>query len=149
VLLYELLTGTTPLDRGALRGAGLDEVLKRVREDEPPKPSTRLSGTDERLPSVAAQRATEPARLAKLVRGDLDWVVMKAIDKDRGRRYETANALARDLQRHLDGDPVEACPPSSWYRFRKFARRHRAGLTTTALVALALVAGTSVSVWQA
>jgi serine/threonine-protein kinase len=112
ILLYELLTGTTPLDREILRQVAFDEVLKRVREEEPPKPSTRLSGTNDRLPSVAAVRGTEPARLAKLVRGDLDWVVMKALEKDRTRRYETASGLARDLQRYLDGDPVEAGPPS-------------------------------------
>jgi serine/threonine protein kinase/tetratricopeptide (TPR) repeat protein len=149
VLLYELLTGTTPLDRETLRQAAFDEVLKRVREEEPPKPSTRLSGTNDRLPSVAAVRGTEPARLAKLVRGDLDWVVMKALEKDRSRRYETASGLARDVQRYLDGDPVEAGPPSRVYRLRKFARKHRVVLTTTSAVVLALIIGTTVSVWQA
>jgi tetratricopeptide (TPR) repeat protein len=149
VLLYELLTGTTPLDRDTLHRAALDEVLRRVREEEPPKPSTRLSATNDRLPSVAAQRDTEPARLSRLVRGDLDWVVMKALEKDRARRYETAAALARDVRRHLEGDPVEAGPPSAWYRLSKAARRHRTGLATSALVALSLVLGTAVSTWQA
>jgi serine/threonine protein kinase/tetratricopeptide (TPR) repeat protein len=143
VLLYELLTGTTPIDREALHRAALDEVLRRVREEDPPKPSTRLSGTGDRLPSVAAVRATEPARLAKLVRGDLDWVVMKALEKDRARRYETANGLARDVQRYLDGDPVEAGPPSRVYRLRKFARKHRAGLATVGAVILAVIVAVS------
>jgi serine/threonine protein kinase/tetratricopeptide (TPR) repeat protein len=143
VLLYELLTGTTPIDRASLTRAALDEVLRRVREEEPPRPSTRLSGTSDRLPSVAAVRATEPARLAKLMRGDLDWVVMKALEKDRARRYETANGLARDIQRYLDGDPVEAGPPSRLYRLRKFARKHRAGLAAVGAVILGLVVAVS------
>jgi serine/threonine protein kinase len=149
VLLYELLTGSTPLDRETLRRAAFDEVLRRVREEEPPKPSTRLSGTDDRLPSVAAQRATEPVRLAKLVRGDLDWVVMKALDKDRTRRYETASAFARDIQRYLDGDPVEAGPPSTGYRLKKYARKHRRALTTAAAFLCLLVSAVVVSTWQA
>jgi serine/threonine protein kinase/Flp pilus assembly protein TadD len=143
VLLYELLTGTTPIDRASLTRAALNEVLRRVREEEPPKPSTRLSGTSERLPSVAAVRATEPARLARLVRGDLDWVVMKALEKDRARRYETANGLARDIQRYLDGDPVEAGPPSRLYRLRKFARKHRVVLVAVSAVVLALIVAVS------
>jgi serine/threonine protein kinase/tetratricopeptide (TPR) repeat protein len=145
VLLYELLTGTTPLDRETLRQAGFDEVLKRVREEEPPKPSTRLSGANDRIPSVAAQRGTEPARLAKLVRGDIDWIVMKALDKDRTRRYETASALAQDIQRYLNGDPVEAGPPSAVYRVRKFARKHRAALATVVAFAVLLVLASVVS----
>src|SRR3954449_1644805 len=139
VLLYELLTGTTPIDRASLTRAALDEVLRRVREEEPPTPSTRLSRTGDRLSSVAALRATEPARLAKLVRGDLDWVVMKALEKDRARRYETANGLARDVERYLRDDPVEACPPSPGYRLRKFARRNKSGLAVAALVLFFLV----------
>jgi tetratricopeptide (TPR) repeat protein len=149
VLLYELLTGTTPLDRETLRRAAFDEVLKRIREEEPPRPSTRLSATNDRLPSVAAVRGTEPGRLWRLVRGDLDWVVMKALDKDRSCRYETPSAFARDVQRHLDGDPVEAGPPSRVYRLRKFARKHRAGLSTAAAFALVLIAATTVSTWEA
>jgi hypothetical protein len=144
-----LLTGTTPLDREASRQSALDEVLRRIREEEPTRPSTRLSGTGERLPSVAAVRSTEPARLARLVRGDLDRVVMKALEKDRARRYETADGLARDVQRYLDGSPVEAGPPSAWYRFGTFARRNRLALTAAAFAALALLAGTAVSTWQA
>jgi tetratricopeptide (TPR) repeat protein len=149
VLLYELLTGTTPLDRESLRRSALGEVLRQVREDEPAKPSTRLGDSGDRLPSVAAVRGTEPARLTRLVRGDLDWIVMKALEKDRARRYETAAALAADVRRHLEGDPVEAGPPSAWYRLRKSARRHRVAMTTTGLVALALLVGLAVSLWQA
>jgi WD40 repeat protein/serine/threonine protein kinase len=150
VILYELLTGTTPFDRKRLRAAAFDELLRILREEEPPKPSTRLSGSAE-LPSIAAQRRTEPKRLGKLVRGELDWVVMKALEKDRARRYETANALARDLQRYLADEPVEAGPPSAGYRLRKFARKHRAVFTTASafalLLATAAVASTSLAVW--
>ena len=110
MLLYELLTGTTPLERTRLREAAYSEILRRIREEEPPRPSTRLSEPNEALATIAAQRQTEPARLAKLVRGELDWIVMKALEKDRTRRYETANGLARDIQRYLDGEPVEAVP---------------------------------------
>jgi serine/threonine protein kinase/lipopolysaccharide biosynthesis regulator YciM len=148
VLLYELLTGTTPLVRARLRRAAFDEILRRIREEEPPAPSTRL-GTTEQLPSIAARRRTEPRRLAKLVRGDLDWIVMKALEKDRTRRYATADALALDVQRHLDGDPVEAGPPSALYRLRKFARKHRAVLATATAFAVLLVAATVFSTWQA
>ena len=116
VMLYELLTGSTPLERARLRESGYAEILKRIKEEEPPKPSTRLSESRDSLSSVAAQRRTEPARLTKLVRGDLDWIVMKSIEKDRVRRYETANGLARDIRRYLDGDAVEACPPSASFK---------------------------------
>jgi eukaryotic-like serine/threonine-protein kinase len=113
VLLYELLTGTTPLERAKLREAGYAEILRRIKEEEAPKPSTRLSHSGDRLASIAATRRTEPARLTKLVRGELDWIVMRALEKDCGRRYETANGLARDVQRYLDGEPVESGPPSA------------------------------------
>jgi serine/threonine protein kinase len=145
VLLYELLTGTTPLERERLRQAAYTEVLRRIREEEPPKPSTRLSGSGDRLASIAATRGTEPARLARLVRGDLDWIVMKALEKDRTRRYETANGFARDVQRYLEGDPVEAGPPSASYRLRKLARKHRTALAVVASFALLLAAATAVS----
>ena len=145
VLLYELLTGTTPLERARLRHSGYAEILKRIREEEPPKPSTRLTDSSESLASVAVLRRTDPARLARTVRGDLDWIVMKALEKDRTRRYETANGFARDIQRHLDGDAVEACPPSARYRLGKFARRHRAALATAASFALLLAGATAVS----
>jgi tetratricopeptide (TPR) repeat protein/predicted Ser/Thr protein kinase len=148
VILYELLTGTVPFSRKQLESAGFAEMLRVIKEDEPPKPSTRLSGSKE-LKNVAASRHTEPAKLSKLVRGDLDWITMKALEKDRARRYETANGLARDIQRFLNDEPVEACPPSALYRARKFARKNRAALLAAGLVTLALVAGTTVSTWQA
>jgi eukaryotic-like serine/threonine-protein kinase len=144
VLLYELLTGSPPFSRKELAQAGMLEMLRVIREQEPTKPSTKLS-TAEGLPTLAANRGTEPARLTRLVRGELDWIVMKALEKDRNRRYETANGLAMDLRRYLADEPVQAGPPSAWYRFRKFARRHRAALSTTALVAVLLVVGTAVS----
>ena len=128
VLLYELLTGTTPLTHKRLKEAAYDEILRMIREEEPPKPSTRLSDSGEALASISAQRHTEPAKLTKLVRGELDWIVMKALEKDRNRRYETANGFAADVQRYLDDEPVQACPPSAGYRFRKFARRNKAAL---------------------
>jgi serine/threonine protein kinase len=145
VVLYELLTGSTPLERARLRKAAYSEVLKRIREEEPARPSTRLSESRDALPSISAQRKMEPARLTKLVRGDLDWIAMKSLEKDRTRRYETANGLARDIQRYLDGDPVEACPPSATYRLKKFARKHRAVLATAAAFAFVLVVATAVS----
>jgi serine/threonine protein kinase/tetratricopeptide (TPR) repeat protein len=147
VLLYELLTGSTPLERARLRRAGYAEILKRIKEEEPPKPSMRLSESGESLPSIAALRKTEPVRLTKLVRGDLDWIVMKALEKDRTRRYETANGFARDIQRHLDGDAVEACPPSARYKLGKFARKHRAVLATIGSFALLLMTATAISSW--
>src|SRR5262249_31348749 len=101
------------------------------------------------LPSISAQRQTEPAKLARLVRGELDWIVMKALEKDRSRRYETANGFAMDVQRYLADEPVQACPPSAWYRFRKFARRNKRALIAAAFVVLALVLGTVISTWQA
>jgi tRNA A-37 threonylcarbamoyl transferase component Bud32 len=148
VLLYELLTGTTPLEKARFKQAAWDEIRRLIREDEPPRPSMRLSSTAT-LPSLAAVRQSEPARLPKLVRGDLDWIVMKALEKDRTRRYETANGFAMDIQRYLSGEPVQAAPPSAAYRMRKFARKHRAGLATAAAIALLLVAGIAVSSWQA
>ncbi|QEG37019.1 serine/threonine-protein kinase [Bythopirellula goksoeyrii] len=149
VLLYELLTGTTPFNKKRLQGIAATELRRILCEEEPPKPSTRLSQSGDQLPSIAALRNTEPAKLSKLVRGDLDWIVMKCLDKDRKRRYETANALARDVQRFMHDEPVHACPPSASYRFRKFARRYRKPLLAASLVAMALVCGTAVSIWQA
>jgi serine/threonine protein kinase/tetratricopeptide (TPR) repeat protein len=149
VLLYELLTGTTPLQRPKLHQAGYAEILRSIREEEPPKPSTRLSDSGEALASIAATRRTEPARLTRLVRGELDWIVMKALEKDRTRRYETANGLARDVERYLQDEPVEAGPPSAAYRVRKLARKHRAALVTTAAFAALLLLAAVVSTWQA
>jgi hypothetical protein len=141
VLLYELLTGSTPLGRGRLKEAALLEVLRVIREEEPPRPSTRLSTTEE-LPSIAACRGVEPRRLSGLVRGELDWIVMKALEKDRDRRYETTNGLAADVRRYLDDEPVQACPPSAGYRLRKFVRRNKGPVTAGLALALILVLGT-------
>jgi serine/threonine protein kinase len=173
VLLYELLTGTTPFDKTRLQQAAFDEVRRIIREEEPQKPSTRLSelsrvgsahqpaaesGHPSRsgghsppytLASIAALRKMDPRKLSQLVEGDLDWIVMKALEKDRARRYETANGFAADVLRYLADEPVTASPPSAAYRFRKFARRNRRVLTAAALIAVALVAGTVVSTWQA
>ncbi len=140
VLLYELLTGTTPLCRKRLADAAFPEMLRLIREEEPPRPSTRLSTTAE-LPAIAANRGLEPKKLHGVVRGELDWIVMKALEKDRNRRYETANGLARDLQRYLADEPVQACPPSATYRMRKLVRRHRGAVLAAAAMALLLVAG--------
>ena len=138
VLLYELLTGSPPFRRKELTQAGMLEMLRVIREQEPSKPSTKLS-TAEGLPTLAANRGTEPAKLTKLVRGELDWIVMKALEKDRNRRYETANGFAMDVQRYLADEPVQACPPSAGYRLRKFARRNKGGLAVAALVLFFLV----------
>ena len=139
VLLYELLTGTPPLARKELEKAGLIEVLRVIREQKPPKPSTRLSTADA-LPSIAASRSMEPKKLTGLVRGELDWIVMKALEKDRNRRYESANGFAADVQRYLTGEQVQAVPPSVAYRLRTFARKNRAALLTgTALCGLLIV----------
>jgi serine/threonine protein kinase len=140
VLLYELLTGSTPLERKRLREAALLEVLRVIREEEPPRPSTRLSTTDE-LPSVAANRGLEPKKLSGLVRGELDWIVMKALEKDRNRRYETANSFALDIQRYLHDEPVGAGPPSSTYRLKKFLQRNRGAVLAAAFVLVTLVGG--------
>jgi eukaryotic-like serine/threonine-protein kinase len=148
VLLYELLTGATPFDKGRFQKAGYDEIRRIIREEEPPRPSTRLS-TLEDLPSIAAQPGLEPKKLSGLVRGELDWIVMKCLEKDRNRRYDTANGLAMDVQRYLAGEPVLAVPPSAGYRLRKFARKHGAGLTMAAALTVLLVAGAAVSAWQA
>jgi serine/threonine protein kinase/tetratricopeptide (TPR) repeat protein len=148
VLLYELLAGSTPIEGKRLREAAFDEMLRLIREEEPPKPSTRISSIDT-LPSIAVNRHTEPARLSKDVRGELDWIVMKALEKDRNRRYETAGGFAADIDRHLKDEPVEAGPPSATYRFRKFARRNKAALITAVLFAVVLVLGSVISTWQA
>ena len=140
VILYELLTGLRPIDAKRLRNAALTEMIRIIREEEPSKPSTRLS-TEESLPSMAALRQTEPRKLMALLRGELDWVVMKCLEKHRERRYETANGLARDVQRYLADEAVEARPPSAGYRFSKFLRRHRGPVLAASLVLLALVLG--------
>jgi serine/threonine protein kinase/tetratricopeptide (TPR) repeat protein len=148
VLLYELLTGVTPLDAKGLRSAAFAEMQRIIREEEPPKPSTRLS-TLETLASVAAQRTTEPKHLGALVRGELDWIVMKCLEKERSRRYETANGLAADVQRHLVGEAVVAAPPSRGYRLRKFVRRNKGPVAAVAAVAAALLIGLVGFAWEA
>ena len=145
VLLYELLTGTTPFDRQRFATAAYDEIRRIIREEEPPRPSTRLSTLGETLSKVSTQRKTEPAKLSALVRGDLDWVVMKALEKDRARRYETASAFAADVRRFLAEEPIEARPPSPSYRLRKFVRRNKVALAPAAVVVVALVLGSAVS----
>jgi serine/threonine protein kinase/tetratricopeptide (TPR) repeat protein len=153
VLLYELLTGSTPLDKKRLKEAAFVELLRVIREEEPHSPSTRLSASKDSLASISARRQMEPTKLTKLVRGELDWIVMKALEKDRNRRYETANGFAMDVQRYLADEPVQACPPSARYRLRKFARRNQRALAATALVAVLLVvavgAVTGSLVWRA
>jgi WD40 repeat protein/serine/threonine protein kinase len=139
VLLYELLTGTTPFTKERFRQAAYDEIRRIIREEEPPKPSTRLSDSTASLPSISAQRHTEPAKLTKLVRGELDWIVMKALEKDRNRRYETANGFAADVQRYLADEAVQACPPSVGYRLRKYVRRHRQAVLTGSAAAAVVV----------
>ncbi len=146
VLLYELLTGSTPLERATLREAGYNEILRRIKEEEPPRPSTRLSDSRERLASISSQRHTEPARLTRLLRGELDWIVMKALEKDRARRYVTANGFARDIERYLAGDPVEAGPPSATYKLRKLARKHRPALVTIGAFAGLLLLSAAVAI---
>jgi serine/threonine protein kinase/WD40 repeat protein len=140
VLLYELLAGGPPFGRKELEKAGVLEMLRVIREQEPSRPSAKLSTADA-LPSIAANRGTEPKKLTGLVRGELDWLVMKALAKDRGRRYDTANSFAADIQRYLAGEPVQAAPPSTAYRLRKFVLKHRAALLVSAIVFLGLVAG--------
>src|SRR5262249_33665858 len=124
------------------------EMLRVIREQEPTKPNAKLS-TAEGLPTLAANRGTEPAKLTRLVRGELDWIVLKALDKDRSRRYETAIGFARDVQRYLADEPVLACPASAGYRLRKFAHKHRGPLSAAAAMAALLVLGIAVSTWQA
>jgi len=145
VLLYELLTSTTPFEADKLRSAAYDEIRRIIREDEPPKPSTRLSTLGDALTNIAKHRDAQPGELCKIVRGDLDWVVMKTLEKDRTRRYETANEFAVDIERHLNDEPVSAGPPSTAYRMRKFVRRNRALVTSVAAVLVVLVAGIVVS----
>lgn len=147
VLLYELLTGTTPLESKKLRAAAHAEMLRMIREEEPSRPSLKLS-TSATLPSVAASRGVEPARLKKMVAGELDWIVMKTLEKDRSRRYRSAAELGEDLGRYLRDEPVDASPPSAWYQLRKTFRRRRAVILTGSLIAASLLLGAVISIWQ-
>ena len=149
VLLYELLTGKTPFDANELLQAGLDAMRRTIREAEPPKPSTRLSTMlDAERATTASQRQTEPPKLIHLLKGDLDWIVMKCLEKDRARRYETANGLAADIKRHLDTEPVLARPPSNLYKFQKLVRRNKLAFTAASAVTAALIIGLGVSAWM-
>jgi tetratricopeptide (TPR) repeat protein len=147
VLLYELLTGTTPFDQERLRTMGYDEIRRIIREEEPPKPSTRISTLGQAATTVSTQRKSDPKHLSRLFRGELDWIVMKGLEKDRNRRYETANGLAQDIQRYLADEPVQACPPSAVYRFRKFVRRNKVPVLTVAIVLGVLVGGIVGTAW--
>jgi hypothetical protein len=141
VLLYEMLTGTTPFDKERLHQASFEEMRRIVREEDPPRPSTRISTMGEVALTISTQRQTDPRRLMQMLRGELDWVVMKCLEKDRNRRYDSAKALAQDIERHLHGEAVHACPPSAVYRLRKFAQRNKtAFIATLALVTSFLLA---------
>jgi eukaryotic-like serine/threonine-protein kinase len=146
VILYELLTGLKPIDAGRLKKAAFNEMIRIIREEEPSRPSTRLS-TDESLPSLAALRQTEPKKLMAILRGELDWVVMKCLEKKRDRRYETANGLARDIQRYLADEAVEARPPSAGYRLGKLLKRNKGSVVAASLVLLALLVGMTGTTW--
>ncbi len=148
VLLYELLTGETPFDRKRLRSAAFDEVMRIIRDEEPPRPSVKLTAS-EILASISANRSTEPRKLSLLVRGELDWIVMKAMEKERARRYETPNAFADDVQRFLNQEAIAARPASSAYRLKKFALRNRTLVVAGSLIAVTLLLGFSMSTWQA
>lgn len=148
-VLYELLTGSPPLSRESLQRSALDEVLRRVREEEPPRASSRLLQGVEAAREAADTRGSDPARLVRSLRGDLDWVLGKALEKDRSRRYGSASALAADIERHLSSEPVEACPPSAVYRLRKLMRRNRLAFTSASVIIVLLVAGIGASTWQA
>src|SRR5438445_3776143 len=152
VLLYELLTGTTPFDKERLKEANYEELRRIIREEEPAKPSTRISTLGQAAATVSANRKSEPRRLSQLFRGGLDWIVMKALEKDRSRRYETASSFAADVQRYLADEPVQACPPSAGYKLRKFLRRNKGPVLASSLAALALaltgLGGGAAWLWQ-
>jgi eukaryotic-like serine/threonine-protein kinase len=150
VLLYELLTGSTPFDAQELMAQGIDSLRRTICEKVPIRPSTRLANLrGEKLTATAKRHGTDAWKLRHVLRGDLDWIVMKCLEKDRTRRYETANGLAADLNRHLSNEPVVARPPSRWYEFQKTVRRHKFGFAATAAVILALGLGVLVSTRQA
>jgi prepilin-type processing-associated H-X9-DG protein len=155
VLLYELLTGVTPFDKDRLRTAGYDEIRRIIVDEEPAKPSTRISTIGKEATTVSANRRSDPKQLSQLFRGELDWIVMKALEKDRNRRYESASAFAADVERYLHDEPVLAYPPSAWYRLRKLARRHKGVLAMVSVVVAALLllvvglATSTLLIWQA
>jgi serine/threonine protein kinase len=145
VLLYELLTGTTPLDAKQLRTAAYDQMQKMIQEEEPPTPSTRLSTLGSTLPTIAAERRSDPSKLSRLVKGEVDWIVMKALEKNRTRRYDTASAMARDIEHYLADEPVEACPPSARYRMEKFIRHYR--LQVIVATSVLVLAATTIAIY--
>lgn len=150
-LLYELLTGSPPFSRQTLEQKGMMEMLRVVREEDPPHPSTKVSTADA-LPSLSANRAIEPSKLTRLLRNELDWIVMKSLEKDRTRRYETANGFAADVLRYLSGEPIAAHPPTAIYRLQKFVRRHQGKVVAASIILLTLflgIAGTTVGLFQA
>jgi eukaryotic-like serine/threonine-protein kinase len=149
VLLYELLTGTTPFDQERMRTVAFDEIRRIIREEEPPRPSTRLSSVDDTSTLASTKRGSDPRRLSQLLRGELDWIVMRCLEKDRNRRYATANGLAMDILRHINNEPVHACPPSLAYKMRLLARRHKTSLLTAALFLAVAACGCVMTIWQA
>lgn len=149
VILYELLTGTTPFDKKLVLKEGLDEYRRKIREDDPLTPSRCVAGTEEMCHRQAQSLQVIPPLVIRQLRGELDWIVMKALEKDRERRYESASAFAADIQRYLQDDPVQACPPATWYRVGKFVRRHHVALLSCAMILLALLTGTGIATWQA
>jgi serine/threonine protein kinase/tetratricopeptide (TPR) repeat protein len=149
VILYELLTDTTPIDSNSLRAAGYAEVQRIIREVEPLRPSARLSKSVTTKSGAEAKQRSESRKLTRMLRGELDWIVMKAIEKERARRYETANGLAMDVRRYLAGEPVQAAPPSASYRMQKFVRRNKGMVAAGSLIAVALLVGIAGFAWQA
>jgi serine/threonine protein kinase/tetratricopeptide (TPR) repeat protein len=141
VLLYELLTGTTPFDKEWLKEVGFDEMRRIIREEEPARPSTRISTLGQAASTVSTNRKSDPRQLSRLFRGELDWIVMKALEKDRGRRYESASAFAADVQRYLNDEAVQACPPSLRYRIRKLLRRNKGPVLAASVIVCLLLAG--------
>lgn len=149
VLLYELLTGTTPLKKQTLREQAFDRVLQIIREEDPPKPSTRLSESGDAITGISAQRRLDPSKLSQLLRGDLDWMVMKALDKDRSRRYQTASSFSEDIERFLSDQPIQARPPTATYRLQKLLRRHFAAVMTAVAFVALLIGGAALSIYLA
>jgi serine/threonine protein kinase/predicted Zn-dependent protease len=149
VLLYELLTGSTPFDQERLRTVAFDEIRRIIREEDPPKPSTRVSTANAATTAASINRGIDPRRLRQIIRGELDWIVMKCLEKDRNHRYDTANGLASDLSRYLKNEQVQACPPTLAYRLRKFTRRHRASIGTAGLLLAMAMVACAMTLWQA